>query len=46
MERKGELIDAPEFTVVPASGAGARLTLTLRRYSNAPTVRFPWDRTR
>jgi hypothetical protein len=43
---KWEQIDAREFTVLLASGAGARLTLTLRRYASAPTVRFPWDRTR
>ncbi len=42
---KREPIDAREFTVLLASRAGARLTLTLRRYANAPTVRFPWDRT-
>jgi hypothetical protein len=41
---KNESINAPDFTVLLAPGAGARLTLTLRRYTNAPTVRFPWDR--
>jgi hypothetical protein len=39
-----ETINARDFTVLLAPGAGARLTLTLRRYANAPTVRFPWDR--
>ncbi len=39
-----EPIDARDFTVRLAPGAGARLTLTIRRYANAPTVRFPWDR--
>jgi hypothetical protein len=43
---KREQINARDFTVVLAPGSGARLTLTLRRYANAPTVRFPWDRKR
>jgi hypothetical protein len=33
-----------DFTVQLAPGAGAKLTLTMRRYANAPTVKFPWDR--
>jgi hypothetical protein len=33
-----------DFTVRIAPGAGARLTLTMRRYVNTPTVRFPWSR--
>jgi len=37
-------VNASDFTVLLAPGAGARLTLTLRRYANAPTVMFPWDR--
>src|SRR5262249_28373252 len=32
------------FTVRLAPGAGARLTLTMRRYVNQPTLAFPWDR--
>ena len=32
-----------EFTVRLAPGAGATLTLTMRRYVSAPTVTFPWD---
>jgi hypothetical protein len=32
------------FTVKLAPGAGARLTITMRRYVNQPTVAFPWDR--
>jgi hypothetical protein len=27
-------------------GAGAKLTLTMKRYANTPTVIFPWDRTK
>jgi hypothetical protein len=27
-----------------AAGAGATLTLAMRRYVNQPTVAFPWDR--
>jgi len=41
---KKEPVNAAAFTVVLAPGAGARLSLTLRRYVNPPTVRFPWDR--
>jgi len=41
---RSEQIHARDFTVLLSPGAGARLTLTLRRYLNAPTVRFPWDR--
>jgi hypothetical protein len=37
-------IGASYFTVRLAPGAGARLTLVMRRYANAPTVAFPWDR--
>ncbi|MEG8054937.1 hypothetical protein QP185_20040 [Sphingomonas aerolata] len=25
-------------------GAGARLSLRMRRYANRPTLAFPWDR--
>jgi hypothetical protein len=32
------------FTVRLAPGAGARLTLRMRRYVNRPTFAFPWDR--
>jgi hypothetical protein len=37
-------LDAPDFTVQLAPGAGAKLTLATRRYVNRPTVAFPWDR--
>jgi hypothetical protein len=37
-------LDAPDFTVQLAPGAGAKLTLATRRYVNRPTVTFPWDR--
>ena len=39
-----ERLDARDFTVRLAPGAGATLTLAMRRYVNTPTVRFPWDR--
>lgn len=32
------------FVVRLAPGAGARLTLQMRRYVNQPTMIFPWDR--
>jgi hypothetical protein len=39
-----ERVNAPDFRVRLAPGAGAKLTLTMRRYVNTPTVRFPWNR--
>jgi hypothetical protein len=39
-----ERVDAPEFSVRLAPSAGAKLTLTMRRYVNTPTVKFPWNR--
>jgi hypothetical protein len=41
---KSTRIDAPHVTIRLAPGAGARLTLTMRRYANQPTVAFPWSR--
>ncbi|MEG8016968.1 hypothetical protein [Sphingomonas sp. LR55] len=32
------------FTIRLEPGAGARLSLRLRRYANRPTLAFPWDR--
>lgn len=37
-------VDSPQVTVRLAPGAGATLTLTMRRYVNQPTVAFPWAR--
>jgi hypothetical protein len=39
-----ERLSARDVTVRLAPGAGAALTLTMRRYVNRPTVAFPWDR--
>jgi hypothetical protein len=39
-----ERLDARDVTVRLAPGAGATLTLPMRRYVNAPTVKFPWNR--
>lgn len=33
-----------DFTVQLGAGAGAKLTLNMRRFANAPTLKFPWDR--
>jgi hypothetical protein len=51
-DRRSELAQAPaaveagvdhsHFTVRLAPGAGARLTLAIRRYANQPTFAFPW----
>ncbi len=37
-------VNGVSFTVRLAPGAGARLTLQMRRYVNQPTLAFPWDR--
>jgi hypothetical protein len=36
-------LDARHVAVQLAPGAGAKLTLAMRRYVNQPTVAFPWD---
>ena len=36
-------VDHPSFTVVLAPGAGRRLVIRVRRYSNEATMAFPWD---
>jgi hypothetical protein len=36
-------VNAPQFTVRLANGAGARLRITMRRYTNQPTLTLPWD---
>lgn len=35
-------VDAPSFNVRLAPGAGATLTIGVKRYANQPTLRFPW----
>jgi hypothetical protein len=37
-------VRARDVTVRLAPGAGATLTLEMRRYANTPTVAFPWAR--
>jgi hypothetical protein len=41
-----ERIAGSVFTVRLSPAAGAKLTLTLKRFANPPTVSFPWDRER
>jgi len=36
-------VDASAFTLRLAPGAGTRLTLKMKRYTNAPTLSFPWE---
>lgn len=38
------LLNSRDFTVRLAPGSGAVLKLRMRRYANAPTINFPWDR--
>jgi len=37
-------LGAAAFTVKLGPGAGARLVLSMKRYANAPSLSFPWDR--
>lgn len=37
-------VDASAYTVRLAPGAGANITLTMRRYANNPSLEFPWNR--
>jgi hypothetical protein len=36
-------VGAPNFTMKLDAAAGAKLTLRMRRYQNAPTAHFPWN---
>ena len=38
-------LDAPHFPLRLSPGAGARLTIRMRRHVNDPTLAFPWDAT-
>jgi hypothetical protein len=38
-------VDAPNFPVRLAPGAGAKLTIRMKRFSNDPTLSFPWEAT-
>ena len=36
-------LDAPTITVKLAPGSGTRLSFTMKRHVNVPTMAFPWD---
>jgi len=38
-------VDAPNFPVRLMPGAGARLTIRMKRFANDPTLSFPWEAT-
>jgi hypothetical protein len=38
------MVDAPDFDVRLAPGAGATFTIGIKRYAHQPTLHFPWDR--
>ena len=38
-------VNAPNFPVRLAPGAGARLTIRMKRFANDPTLSFPWEST-
>jgi len=42
--RASTTLDGSHFTVRLAPGAGDTLTITMKRYANAPAATFPWDR--
>tara|TARA_B100001105_G_C21971048_1_gene264924 strand:- start:110 stop:511 length:402 start_codon:yes stop_codon:yes gene_type:complete len=37
-------VDASAFSLSLAPGAGATLTLKMKRHANPPSLSFPWDR--
>jgi hypothetical protein len=38
-------VNAPNFPVRLAPGAGAKLTIRMKRFSNDPSLSFPWETT-
>src|SRR4029078_7085107 len=38
-------VNAPNFRVRLAPGAGAKLTIKMKRFANDPTLSFPWEST-
>ena len=38
-------VNAPNFPVRLAPGAGAKLTIRMKRFANDPTLSFPWEDT-
>ncbi len=38
-------VDAPHFPLRLGPGAGARLTIKMKRFANDPTLSFPWEAT-
>ena len=41
---KSTPVNARDFTVQLTPGAGAKLSLAMKRYANQPTAKFPWER--
>ncbi|MFN0021118.1 MAG: hypothetical protein ACKVP0_22965 [Pirellulaceae bacterium] len=39
---KAQPIDGPQLAVELAPGSGARLSFTMKRFVNKPTMKFPW----
>jgi hypothetical protein len=40
---KTQALDSPQLAVELSPGAGARLSFTIKRFVNAPTLAFPWN---
>ncbi len=38
-------VNGPHFPLRLAAGAGARLTIRMKRFANDPTLAFPWEDT-
>ena len=41
--KTGMEVNAPNFPVRLAPGAGAKLTIKMKRFANDPTLSFPWE---
>jgi hypothetical protein len=44
IDGRAQPLNASVFTVKLAPRAGAKLVLTMKRYAEAPTITFPWER--
>ncbi|MFO0954501.1 MAG: hypothetical protein U0835_25740, partial [Isosphaeraceae bacterium] len=44
IDGKAQKLTGDRLTVRLAPGAGAKLTLAMKRYVNRPSLKFPWDR--
>jgi hypothetical protein len=45
VDNKLSPVNSSSFNAHLAPGAGAKLSIKMKRYANQPTLEFPWDRT-